>query len=67
MTEVDARGMRCPWPALRLAKAMRSNPAVRLHADDPAVAGELAAMGLAHGWRIERTGPATFHVISATG
>ena len=24
MIELDARGMRCPWPAIRLARAMRA-------------------------------------------
>jgi len=50
---VDARGMRCPWPALRLARAVReAGPAVVIHvaADDPAAPGELARLAAANGW-----------------
>ncbi len=52
---VDARGMRCPWPALRLARAMRGLPAgetARLLSDDPAAAGEVAALAAEHGWTV---------------
>lgn len=55
--EVDARGMRCPWPALRLARAMRQGAGqVRLRADDPAAPGEIAALAAENGWRVERQG-----------
>ena len=41
---VDARGLRCPWPVLRLARALRDGAvAVDLLTDDPAAAGEVAA------------------------
>ncbi|HWT43829.1 MAG TPA: sulfurtransferase TusA family protein, partial [Sphingopyxis sp.] len=40
---VDARGMRCPWPALRLARAMRDASDVLLIADDPQAGREVAA------------------------
>ncbi len=50
---VDARGMRCPWPALRLAKAMRAARDVVLIADDPQAGREVAALADEHGWRIE--------------
>lgn len=41
---VDARGLRCPWPVLRLARAFRDGAwVVELLADDPAAAGEVAA------------------------
>ncbi len=51
---VDARGMRCPWPALRLARAMRERPGdgVTLLADDPAAAREVAALAAEHGWSV---------------
>lgn len=49
----DARGLRCPWPALRLARAMRSARAVRLLADDPAAAREVAALAAEQGWTVE--------------
>src|SRR3546814_14871624 len=41
---VDARGMRCPWPALRLARAMRSAARVRLIADDHQAGREIAGL-----------------------
>ena len=50
---VDARGMRCPWPALRLARAMRDASQVLLLADDPQAGREVAALAGEHGWRIE--------------
>jgi tRNA 2-thiouridine synthesizing protein A len=52
---VDARGMRCPWPALRLARAMRDVPAVRLISDDPRAADEVAALADQHGWTVACT------------
>jgi tRNA 2-thiouridine synthesizing protein A len=50
---VDARGMRCPWPALRLARAMREAADVVLIADDPQAGREVAALAAEHGWRVE--------------
>lgn len=53
MIRIDARGMRCPWPAIRLARALRDAPAgVEIIADDPAAPGELAAVAAAAGWSI---------------
>jgi tRNA 2-thiouridine synthesizing protein A len=64
---VDARGMRCPWPVLRLARALRDEAgrdgavAADLLTDDPAAAGEVAAFAagrglvvapIAGGWRV---------------
>jgi tRNA 2-thiouridine synthesizing protein A len=49
---VDARGMRCPWPALRLARAMREAGEVLLIADDPNAAREVAALAAEHGWAV---------------
>jgi tRNA 2-thiouridine synthesizing protein A len=49
---VDARGMRCPWPVLRLARAMRGADRVTILADDPAAPAELAALAAAQGWTI---------------
>ena len=49
---VDARGMRCPWPALRLARAMRAADEVLLLADDPQAGREVAALAGEHGWHI---------------
>jgi len=42
--------MRCPWPALRAARAMRDAPAVTVIADDPIAPAELAALAMAQGW-----------------
>lgn len=50
---VDARGMRCPWPALRLARAMRGAADVLLIADDPQADREVAALAAEHGWLVE--------------
>lgn len=59
MKLLDARGLRCPWPALRLARAMREHGGpVRLVADDPAAPREIAALAAEHGWRIAPDGDA---------
>lgn len=55
---VDARGMRCPWPALRLARAMREARNVLLLADDPQAGREAAALAAQHGWTLEPAGEA---------
>ncbi|QJU60836.1 sulfurtransferase TusA family protein [Sphingomonas sp. AP4-R1] len=44
--------MRCPWPALRLAKAMRTAVRVRIAADDPRAAAEFRALCEEQGWSI---------------
>jgi tRNA 2-thiouridine synthesizing protein A len=49
---VDARGMKCPWPALRLARAMRGDLAVILLADDPQAGREVAALAAEHRWTV---------------
>lgn len=49
--------MRCPWPALRLARAMREaapGATLRIVADDPAAPAELAALAGERGWRLDR-------------
>ena len=50
---VDTRGMRCPWPVLRLARAFREgSPAeIRLLADDPRAPAEVEGFVSDHGWR----------------
>ena len=57
MTEparIDARGLRCPWPALRLARALRSGLLpVEILADDPAAEREIRALAAARGAGIE--------------
>lgn len=64
---VDARGMRCPWPALRLARAMRTADAALLLTDDPRAEGEAAALAAVHGWvlAVSHVGP-TWHIEART-
>lgn len=50
---VDARGMRCPWPVLRAARAMREGGDCEILADDPKAEGEIAALAAAHGWHMD--------------
>lgn len=48
MIRIDARGMRCPWPAIRLARALRDGATVvEIEADDPRAGGELASAAVA--------------------
>ncbi|HWK36552.1 sulfurtransferase TusA family protein [Sphingomonas sp.] len=64
MIEIDARGMRCPWPAIRLARTLRDHPAaaVAILADDPAAPGELAAVARLAGRTLHSDGPARFRI-----
>ena len=64
---VDARGMLCPWPALRLGRAARelAGPAaIRILADDPQAGSELASLCAERGWTIasDPADPAAFVV-----
>ncbi|MEN2747821.1 sulfurtransferase TusA family protein [Sphingomonas sp. T9W2] len=53
MIRIDARGMRCPWPAIRLARALRDGATVvEIEADDPKAGGELASAAAAVGARL---------------
>ena len=53
---VDARGLRCPWPVLRLARAMREGAdGVTILADDPAAPAEIEAIAAANGWSLTPT------------
>lgn len=55
---VDARGLRCPLPVLRLAAAVRSAPACSvfdLLADDSGVAAELGSFVAERGWQLADT------------
>ena len=57
MSELDLRGLRCPWPALRLARALREGLALpcTVRADDPRAGVELTTLAENHGltlsWR----------------
>lgn len=52
---IDARGLKCPWPVLRAARAMREGEAVTLLADDPVALIDVPALAQAHGWSIAVT------------
>jgi tRNA 2-thiouridine synthesizing protein A len=50
---LDLRGMRCPWPALRVARAIREagpGAELRVMADDPAAPREIEAVAAERGW-----------------
>lgn len=50
---IDARGMKCPWPVIRLARAMREGAtSVEIYADDPIAPAEIAAIAGAQGWSV---------------
>lgn len=54
LVRIDARGMRCPWPAVRLARALRDGAQViEICADDPQAATELAVVAEAVNARVE--------------
>lgn len=59
---VDARGMRCPWPVLRLAKAMRKGGEVLILVDDPIAPGEIRALAGQQGWTVADEGEHRFRV-----
>lgn len=61
-------GMRCPWPALRAAKAMRDHAAIMVIADDPIAPRELEALAQERGWSFEKHKENQFimvHVVKA--
>lgn len=63
--EINALGMKCPWPVLRAARAMRAADAILIEADDPIAADELAALALQQGWIFGRLGPHRFTLAHA--
>lgn len=54
--DIDARGLKCPWPALRLARAMRGAVETVIVADDPIAPGEIRSLADEHGWKVELLG-----------
>jgi len=66
---LDARGLRCPWPALRLARLMRHaapGDEVEMIADDPKAREEVSALARERGWsfgRREEDGHSIFTII----
>ncbi len=63
---IDARGLRCPLPALKLARAVRENGAgrYRLEADDPAALTDIPALCGERGWTLAEAGAEGFVVIA---
>ncbi len=63
-TEVDARGLRCPIPALRLARSVRARGPgrYRLLADDPAAEADIPALCAERGWALVEAAPGMFLV-----
>jgi tRNA 2-thiouridine synthesizing protein A len=61
---IDARGLRCPLPALRLARAVREGGPgrYRLLADDPAAAADIPALVEERGWILLEAGEGAFLV-----
>ncbi|SOB87326.1 tRNA 2-thiouridine synthesizing protein A [Sphingomonas guangdongensis] len=58
---LDARGLRCPWPALRLARVLRDGAAtVTLLADDPNAEAECRAVAEARGGRLRVVAPGRY-------
>ncbi|WP_311267095.1 sulfurtransferase TusA family protein [Sphingobium sp. WCS2017Hpa-17] len=57
---VNARGMKCPWPVLRAARALREAQAIVIEADDPIAPRELEALAQAQGWRFSALGDHRF-------
>lgn len=51
--DIDARGLRCPWPALRLARFMRAADRAVIVADDPVAPAEIAALADDRDWTVE--------------
>ncbi len=63
---VDARGLLCPWPVIRLARAAREmgGPGeIRVLADDPIAPGEIEQLCAERGWEFAvEAEPAAFRV-----
>lgn len=61
---VDARGLRCPLPALRLARAVREQGpgTYRLLADDPAARRDIPALCAERGWALLEAGADSYLV-----
>ncbi|EMD82446.1 hypothetical protein C725_2167 [Pacificimonas flava] len=65
-TLIDARGMRCPMPVLRLRKIALSEPAGRtlvLIADDPAARTDVPAFCADMGWLCQKRGEGRWRVV----
>ena len=55
MQNLDARGLRCPWPALRLARAMRETApdgTIEILVDDDQAEREIGILARERGWML---------------
>jgi tRNA 2-thiouridine synthesizing protein A len=61
---IAAEGLRCPLPALKLAKAVRCHgPGVYvLLADDPAASADIPALCRERGWALEHSRDGSYRV-----
>lgn len=61
---LDARGLKCPLPALRLARIVREQGAgaYRLLTDDPAAEADIPALCRERGWVLVATTPGCFSI-----
>jgi tRNA 2-thiouridine synthesizing protein A len=50
---IDARGLKCPWPVLRAARAMRETDEIILLADDPVALIDVPALARSNGWMLD--------------
>ncbi|WP_448503153.1 sulfurtransferase TusA family protein [Sphingomonas sp.] len=63
MTRIDARGLRCPWPALRAGRALREGAeAIEVAADDPAAERELRALAASTGCAFRSVGAGVYRL-----
>jgi tRNA 2-thiouridine synthesizing protein A len=58
---IDARGLKCPWPVLRAARAMREGDAIVLLADDPVALTDVPALAQANGWGLSLSDEGLHH------
>lgn len=64
---VDARGLRCPLPVLRLRRAAQPGAVIELVADDPAAAVDVPAFAREMGWELEALGALSWRVTVPAG
>jgi tRNA 2-thiouridine synthesizing protein A len=61
---LDVRGMRCPWPALRVARLMRESDRIDVLIDDDFAIGEVTALAASQGWTHAAAKDGENHLIS---